>query len=64
MKYGIAFFDDDGYIIGKLIGWRQKNGSDETWDTYADALEANDLGGWTGYVMYYPSGRKPSDNDP
>ena len=60
-KFGIAFTADGG-LTTDIIGWRQKNGADEVWDLYSEALEANDLGGWTGYVRQYPSGeRVPAD---
>lgn len=62
MRYGIAF-TDDGSPVGAVLNWRQKNGQDEVWGTFADALEANDLGGWTGYVRRYPSGERISPEE-
>ncbi len=56
MKYGIAHTVNDS-PTGNIIGWkRNKAGIDQTWNTYAQALEFNDLDGWRGYVREYPSG--------
>ncbi len=56
MKYGIAF-TENGSPTGRVLAWRKDcNNKDETWDSCDDALEANDRGGWTGYVRCYPSG--------
>jgi hypothetical protein len=64
-KYGIAFTKDlngsyDGGPNGIITGWRKdKEGKIELWSTLDEALEANDLGGWTGYVKEYPIIWKP-----
>jgi hypothetical protein len=56
MKFGIAFTEGDS-SIGSVRNWkRDSNNNDLIWDSYADALEANDLDGWRGYVRVYPSG--------
>lgn len=56
MRYGIAI-THDGSPIGNLISWRQlESGIDSVWDSYEEALAANDLDGWRGYVRFYPSG--------
>lgn len=61
--FGIAFTEDGGHPSGnapgcKIIGWKQDKGKDQVWTSYAEALEANDLDGWRGYVRLYPSGRE------
>lgn len=57
MNYGIAF--TNGPII---LSWKKdSSNNDQVWDSYSDALEANDLGGWTGYVCEYPSGLIPQN---
>lgn len=67
MKYGIAYTTDGGHPDSipptPIVGWKQKDGSDQTWDTYGAALEANDLDGWRGYVRYYPSGKRVNPTD-
>lgn len=55
MLFGIAI-THDGSPTGNIIGWSSHNGKDKVWFSYAKALEANDLNGWTGYVRFYPSG--------
>jgi len=60
-KYGIAFTADGGLPeSSRIVGWRvNDDGQHLVFDSYEDALEANDLGGWTGYVRVYPSGSMP-----
>ena len=57
--YGIAH-TSDGSPTGSVISWKQENdGIDCKYETYPQALEANDLYGWRGYVREYPSGKIP-----
>ena len=53
-RYGIAITVDDS-PTGAFISWRETK-SGKVFDTYAEALEANDLDGWVGYVRDFPSG--------
>ena len=55
--YGIAF-TRDGSTSAPVMGWKRDRETGEvlTWEDYAEALEAFDLSGWTGYVRIYPSG--------
>jgi hypothetical protein len=53
MKYGIAF-TSDGSPDSTIVGWSaDQNGIIRLWDTKDEALEQNDLGGWTGYVREF-----------
>lgn len=60
-RYGIAYFRNDAHPAepnAEVIGWKQRNGRDIVWEDRDDALEANDLDGWRGYVCQYPSGKQ------
>lgn len=51
--YGIAF-THDGSPTGSIVGWKKsQDGYIQVWESRDEALEANDLGGWTGYVREY-----------
>lgn len=61
MIYGIAF-TKNGSPNGDVLSWKQdSNKMDLTWNSFASALEACELSGWTGYVRYYPSGERVHD---
>lgn len=65
-KYGIVFMKDGNHpdaTGAEIMSWQQSNGQDETWDDFGEALEACELGGWTGYVRYYPTGDKVIDEE-
>lgn len=60
MKYGIAYTKTGSTpsTNDPIIGWKQQNGTNMTWDNPAQALEACDFDGWRGYVCEYPSGKR------
>jgi len=41
-RFGIAYTSDDS-PTGEVLSWKQANGVNQTWKSYEDALEANDL---------------------
>jgi len=60
VKWGIALTKTGSPPPGdEIIGWRTYRGR-HCWDSKGEALEANDLDGWRGYVCEYPSGRRLS----
>lgn len=53
VQYGIAF-THNGSPNGEIVGWKKDNaGNIQLWETRDEALEENDLSGWTGYVKEY-----------
>ena len=51
MLYGIAHKNG-----GTIVGWKQENGKDQTWDSFNDAMRAWDSYEVRSYVREYPSG--------
>lgn len=59
-QFGIAYTQNGSLPPhDKIIGWKKNGGQDQIWSDRDDALEANDLDGWRGYVCEYPNGERP-----
>lgn len=65
VRWGIAFTQGGNHPRhDTIIGWmRDTGGEPMTWLSKDDALEENDMTGWTGYVAEYTSEAVERDED-